>query len=1797
MAIQYINTGSSANAGNGDSLRSAFIKVNNNFAYLSTTTGGGGNGFTGSRGFIGYTGSAGSQGIAGFTGSRGATGFAGSAGSQGIAGFTGSTGTQGSAGFTGSQGATGFTGSASIVAGPPRFFPIYSQGGNSLESSAAVSILDTNSGTFVIGTNSANGISGIDGSLVIVRNGHSNAPFTGFNFLQFHEVQDSSNFSFLRARGTSTATSVSVNGDDIIDINFDSFNTSGIPFTGAQINVAVEGTPGLRIPMRMSFHTDAGAGLLKRLEISSTGTVKLDRIAGLTSSTIISNSNIIPSQDKTYDLGSTSSQWRSLYVSSSTIYIDRKALSIDENNNITINGQLASGGYTGSQGNIGYTGSQGPQGIQGIQGNTGTQGIQGIQGIPGIQGPIGNTGTQGIQGVKGDTGAQGISLVLIGSSATTTVESLGIGSAGQGWINTTDGDVYFWNTLTTLWENIGPIVGPQGPQGEQGVRGETGLQGPIGNTGTQGVQGPIGPGGPQGVKGDKGDQGEPGPQGEQGPTGPAGSGQSDRLTTGSYSVILGADGKLTLPLNDSAGVISVPASTRGNIDQTCVTVTNSGTNYLAASTYATDYPNTFVTSISGPSPLVSGNFVIQSTEIFSVGDIVTIPASGQGNTTATVEVTSILPYSWSFANTGQLNLPRASNGNARVQSANNIDILSAQSLWTFSTDGVLTFPSGNLSIGGEFGDYIVGSTGTIVGIFAQGRQGAVGIQWIEDGLNVVSTTTPVQVAGIAVNGPLASTTGTVQIVTGFSTGTTVTNTWEFGVNGTLTAPGDIIPDTNNAYDLGSPTQQWRHIYVNTGSIYLGNVKLSTQNNQLNIQQITENDQGDEIVVNNYALTNADRLVNDTSTVLLSSNGTLTIPGKIVSPNNNDPAAYRGFYATVNRISEQDGGPEDDPSLNQIILSRSSAMRGYNLSDDTNEDTFYANGISGSSHVAVINLYGADTSNPMALADIKSFVQTYIDLVLYDGDTLRTDVAEIQTAFDTAQADLIDSLPANTLHIPFDFNEIQAVINTAGMTTSGTGSGFVYYYNNDGRIYSGSEETTILVAGTGYQVNDTITVPGTALGGIAPDDNMTITVTEVDGSGGITNLTRSGNMNSGRFANLFVKHFVYDGFDDTYDQGNFIGTDRSECVFTATADDTTERITVSAVTKGELAPFQAFWSQNEDNHNYMILHQVSGTPGGVGVYATGGYDDIGIETTATTYTANGIYYGINDPQYDSPAFGGGDYVSMVNTSSGIFTMVAVNADIDRVSYLGETGADSDGVKILTTSFEIGTGTYVYSPIELVVDNNTWAFGQDGALTFPDGSKQTTAFAGYNASAAAPAATTTGSQWYNTLDGRTYVAYNGQWVDASPAVVPTPDTYLDEITIDGSTLNINGSTLTISNTGTLLVNGAEVTGSGGSSTHIEYTDPTTDYVSTVDLTYDFKVDVDDAHLDLNGNGYWSIGSNNFNAKVFSTNDPGNQPTCVVVQADEEDWTFGPLGMLTLPQGSIISEAIGAISLRPAFASGPTQALMIYPTIQDGNHVHLTAGGGDTDLYLGNDDQFVKIDHSGTVVVGTYSTATTSTWTFGTDGVLTLPAANPVIRGGGTGTDVTVIATTGTNTATWVFSANSSITFPDATVQRTAYTGATSTSTLVNGTSTISLSSTGTVTFPDGTVQTTAYSSVYTGWFKAAGTVVQLDTLLARINSTGTMQISSTIVETIGDGAAFAWNGVRNQGATMSAFGQGGTNWVMPGSWLDISATPLNNDFEVATVSVFKLGGTGSLYRITYVGATNDQWSVVIERVAKG
>lgn len=106
----------------------------------------------------------------------------------------------------------------------------------------------------------------------------------------------------------------------------------------------------------------------------------------------------------------------------------------------------------------------------------------------------------------------------------------------------------------------------------------------------------------------------------------------------------------------------------------------------------------------------------------------------------------------------------------------------------------------------------------------------------------------------------------------------------------------------------------------------------------------------------------------------------------------------------------------------------------------------------------------------------------------------------------------------------------------------------------------------------------------------------------------------------------------------------------------------------------------------------------------------------------------------------------------------------------------------------------------------------------------------------------------------------------------------------------------------------------------------------------------------------------------------------------------WQFDTNGILTLPAGGKIAEGggiTGAIKLTPAGGANEYQALMIYPTAAgDGDHIHLTAGGGTTDLYLGNDSQYVKIQHGGNVVIQSVDGASTNQWLFGTDGDLTAP-----------------------------------------------------------------------------------------------------------------------------------------------------------------------------------------------------------------
>jgi hypothetical protein len=64
---------------------------------------------------------------------------------------------------------------------------------------------------------------------------------------------------------------------------------------------------------------------------------------------------------------------------------------------------------------------------------------------------------------------------------------------------------------------------------------------------------------------------------------------------------------------------------------------------------------------------------------------------------------------------------------------------------------------------------------------------------------------------------------------------------------------------------------------------------------------------------------------------------------------------------------------------------------------------------------------------------------------------------------------------------------------------------------------------------------------------------------------------------------------------------------------------------------------------------------------------------------------------------------------------------------------------------------------------------------------------------------------------------------------------------------------------------------------------------------------------------------------------------------------------------------------------------------------------------------------------VYVETSIGGTTSTWTFGTNGVFTLPANSAVIQGAGTDSNVNIVSSDGTTTATWHFDKQGNLTLP--------------------------------------------------------------------------------------------------------------------------------------------------------------------------
>ena len=311
------------------------------------------NGATGPQGPAGADGPTGPSGadsiVPGPTGPSGAEGptgpsggLTGPSGPSGPSGTNGAIGPQGPSGLVGPAGPTGPQGDPSILPGPtgpsgpsgigslnsvdedpaPRLGGTLNLNGNIITSSTGTSVTLRHTGTGILlqgPVSIGSAANNIDGSLYLIRQSYSSFFNSSTVIAQHHDIPDVVNLSFYRTRGTATVPTSVQPADDIADIDFLGHNGVARLSVGTITMSVDEVITNSTFTGKLKFDMRSIDGqILTRSELSSSGTWKVDKLSHLstTTSSIAVTGNLIPTANLTYDLGSTSSQWRSLYAES-----------------------------------------------------------------------------------------------------------------------------------------------------------------------------------------------------------------------------------------------------------------------------------------------------------------------------------------------------------------------------------------------------------------------------------------------------------------------------------------------------------------------------------------------------------------------------------------------------------------------------------------------------------------------------------------------------------------------------------------------------------------------------------------------------------------------------------------------------------------------------------------------------------------------------------------------------------------------------------------------------------------------------------------------------------------------------------------------------------------------------------------------------------------------------------------------------------------------------------------------------------------------------------------------------------------------------------------------------------------------------------------------------------------------------------------------------------------------------------------------------------------------------------------
>ena len=190
--------------------------------------------------------------------------------------------------------------------------------------------------------------------------------------------------------------------------------------------------------------------------------------------------------------------------------------------------------------------------------------------------------------------------------------------------------------------------------------------------------------------------------------------------------------------------------------------------------------------------------------------------------------------------------------------------------------------------------------------------------------------------------------------------------------GTQTLSGSILPATDNTYDLGSATYQWRDIYVSSGSLYIDGTKVLGSTNQ-ELQITTDEGQSIKILEagsDSIILQSADgdiqlktsgggNLLFDPTNGLIDVRGTLQIQdgNKITSSGGNNVVFGNNIVLS--------GSLESTGNINGINLSTFSSSVASTLSNQNSATSSYETKgrgiVSGSSQITYADISSIPSS--------------------------------------------------------------------------------------------------------------------------------------------------------------------------------------------------------------------------------------------------------------------------------------------------------------------------------------------------------------------------------------------------------------------------------------------------------------------------------------------------------------------------------------------------------------------------------------------------------------------------------------------------------------------------------------------------------------------------------------------------------------------------------------------------------------------------------------------------------------------